>query len=183
MGNRRKCLGNCRYISHTASDACMSKTANNLKPVIAVVAIIVLAVSWMWILGSKQDSTAPQRYFYDIEAEEMFVADTAIMPPITAPSGGEAVVALVYACGNCSDENGRFIAFFEKYTDAYKEALDRFRNDGIPLSEQVELEGHLIRTPDTADWLPMQSNEGVALWDKTLQGRCDKGVPLISCAP
>lgn len=161
----------------------MTKPTNNRRPLIAAAAVVILIASWVWMLTPQNSSDVPQRYFYDLTIGDTFVDDATRMPPITSPSGGEAVVALVYACGNCDNEADRFIAFYEKFTDEYKQAYAEDKAGDTAMPAEVERTGRIISTPDADQWIPMQSDEGVALWDSTLLNRCDDGSQPITCMP
>ena len=48
-------------------------------------------------------------YFYDMDAKKLFMAEANMIPPIDAPSGGKAVIAHVFACDSCANNQDMFI--------------------------------------------------------------------------
>jgi hypothetical protein len=93
------------------------------KPIVSVVVVVVLIALSVWITSRQGRVVGPT--YYDVQTGELFPYRGEELPPITAPSGGEGVIAHVFACGSCDDEDARFIGYLEKYTDEGKAQVKR----------------------------------------------------------
>jgi hypothetical protein len=93
------------------------------KPVAGVVVVVVLVAASVWIASRQKRVIGPT--YYDLQTGELFEYTGEELPPVVAPSGGEGVVAHVFACGSCDDEQARFIGYLEKYTDEGKAQVRR----------------------------------------------------------
>lgn len=120
-------------------------------PAVVIIAVIVLLASWWLILGrSTRSGSAGSSFFYDLQSNTLFTSDATELPPIVSPTGGEAVRAIVMSCGDCADKSTRFIAYLEKYDDAYKQAVKR----GDTIEPQVVNRSRLVRAESAGEWAP-----------------------------
>lgn len=145
-------------------------------------------IAWLSLSGERR----PQAWFYDVGSGEVFVADAAAAPPVTAPSravlsdgspGG--VRAYLFACGACTRQS-RFVGYLERLESATHRvvtgaaalpALDA----AVSYDDFVE-RGVLVASPDAPHaWVSKASEEGAAIRDAAY-GRCGEGVTVELCA-
>ena len=126
----------------------------NDNPLIAIVAVAVLLVGLLVWSIRPASSGFEQSYFWDIATGELVVMPSDTLPPAAAPSGsGQAVVAVVMACGSCDDQAGHFVARLEKYSDEAKQLIEQMatnRPADIEQVRQIELQiaaGRYIAEP------------------------------------
>jgi hypothetical protein len=135
----------------------LRESMNNSPAATTIGAVVVLLIALGIVFyttgvfgGAEQGTGTGHFYFYDVEANTLFSAETSQIPPIKAPSGGEGVLAQVYCCGDCSDH---FITRLEKYTPAGKRGME---NNG-PVSPGDKL----VRSPEPgSEWVPANSSQG-----------------------
>ena len=137
------------------------------SPAVAVVAGIVLIVSVLLIArqmgllrGAAAAPTAPDVFWYDLETGKLF--GHRVSPArVTAPSGGAALRAHVFACNDCDDPNDRFIAYFEQFTDEARRVLQDEQRKSNPMSLTMAM-GHVrVRRPDSREWVIATHPDGL----------------------
>ncbi len=112
----------------------------------------------------------PQIYFYDLSAQELFIAPQASsIPPIGGIDGVEedGVRAIVVApAGQSEDEASRTIAYLEKYSPRLKGQFEAFRaaQKGGPPAQQTISRGQsrahtFVKRISDTNWVPMSSQE------------------------
>lgn len=127
--------------------------------------VVLLALSVVIFSRSRPSKGGgDQRWFYDLQAGKLFAHSVRNLPPVTAPSGGEGVLAHVYACGECTEAQ-RTVVYLEKYTDAGKAwAID------TPTDQEGAINtGHLIGLlSDTGEvtWVVAESRDGNAITER-----------------
>jgi hypothetical protein len=117
--------------------------------VAAVVIVVAVVVAVMRLTGGGMPVLAESTY-YDTVTKELFRADASLIPPIQSPKGNPATRVHYFSCGSCSDDDNRFVAFYEKYTNRAKQAL-----------EAAAAEGDIERTPQQQLILEEHQNTGV----------------------
>lgn len=148
------------------------------NPAVGVVAVVVIAVVWVWILKPADRAGGEGVYFFDLGSRQLYVGSHTMIPPMAAPSGASGVRARVFACGQCTDEN-RFIGFLERYTDEAHAAL----TDGsAPMKPQLIAEGQQVTTEAAETWVVRISPQGEALI-QSVQSRCPDPTSLTVCEP
>ena len=149
---------------------------------VAVAVVIVALVALAWQFRDVGQRSAPDAYFWDIQAGEAFVRSGDELAPIEAPSGGEGARAQLYTCGECAPDE--WFGYLEKYTD---DAKQRYEASGeLPSAEE-----HFIRALDGDRWMPYYSQEGqriidaiYAVYDDPNAAPCgEPGVPPRQCLP
>lgn len=70
------------------------------KPIVGIVAVIIVLVAAALMLRSKPSPVSDHLYYYDLKTGEIFSAMKQA-PPIDAPSGDRGVKAAIYSCGAC----------------------------------------------------------------------------------
>jgi len=124
-------------------------------------------------------------YFYDVATGDLFADSNAYLPPHVAPSGNEAVLAIVYACGDCDDDELRSIARLIKYTDDAKQKLTAAGNDvSAQLMDEVSMNGTMVALPPEdgeIQWFSSNSKPGMLISEHHLN-RCPGG-NLTICEP
>jgi hypothetical protein len=171
----------------------------------AVLLLIVALVVMMRQCGTPHyPGQIEQVWFYDLNTKQLFAGKRDEIPPIETPSGPYAlpdgtqipagVRAYVFACGDCSDESKRFIAYVERFTPEVKEKLVAARKamaegktpSEAPLDYLVEEQqaygGRLVRKVEGGDWLSANSSEA-ADFTAGISARCKEGTPLKPCFP
>jgi len=142
---------------------------------LVAVSLIFLAAAAAFTLRPDAGKLAPRgNYYYDLGAKEIYVYRAGVTPP----SGGEGVPAAVFACTSCDDPTDRFVAYLTRESDEYKKLLQ----SGEPPTPQQMENGRLIRTVDSAEWLPASSQAAIALM-RSAPNRCENGKSAIVCSP
>lgn len=116
-------------------DMQLRELANNNTAVVTIGAIVVLVVAltilWRQIAGGGPGSADYQAYYVDLNTGQIITANANQHSPIDLSSeGGDpglAARAIVFACGECANEQDRFIAWVEKYPDEIKQKLDELK--------------------------------------------------------
>lgn len=149
--------------------------------VIAVCFSMALAYTLSNLLGgggAYESRNVERVWMKDLASGELFDAGVqkAVHPPITTDSGGQAVKAHVFACGDCNDESKQFIAYLEKYLPEAHEMFASGRRDLNILAKT-----HVVRADDEDRWVPIGSPEGVAIIKKRNE-RCGTQT-LVPCFP
>lgn len=146
----------------------------------SVVAAALLAVAglllYKFIFTQELPTTSSKFYYYDTQTDELFVDEANLIPPIKAPSGGEGVIAQVYACGDCSGE--KYIALLRKYSPEAKQAIEK----GLPPNPN----GELVRLAEPgSEWVPADSDAGqqIRLTSASAVRSFCKDKPPIICFP
>lgn len=142
---------------------------------ILVIALIAIAVQ----LAPEQYDVPTQAYYYDTVTKEVFVDDIAKIAPFTNSNGNASVRVHVFSCGTCDDEASRFNAYFEKYTEEAKKAMEE-----DPESEEaieVMMVGRLV-SKDGTEWVIADGEEGFAMMEEIA---CPDGTSesLHYCSP
>jgi hypothetical protein len=158
-------------------------------------AIVCLAVAV--VLGYRSHSQRrprePQIYFYDLSAQELFIAPQASsIPPIPGIDDEEedGVRAIVVApVGQCDDEDSRHIAYLERYSPRLKQQFEAFRaaQAGGPPAEEIisrgESQAHtFVKRVTDADWVPMTSREALQIVEAWQVPGPDGKMPVV-CVP
>ncbi len=104
------------------------------KPTITTLLITAaLLIAGCKYHGSATAPAPPQAaYFFDTLTGELFVAPIASVAPIDAPSGGQAVRAHVFSCGDCSDMSQLFVGYLSGYTAEVKAKIEQDNLDPRP---------------------------------------------------
>ena len=138
------------------------------NPVVAVIAVIVLIVAVVLIVknmsGGGPKVQVGDVFWYDTGDKKLYPAPQTELPPMTAPSGQEGVMAYVFTEGSCDNANERFIGFLEKHPD--KEA---FKQAGGLEGRIALLERRLVRRPEDAEWIAAGTPEGQELTNMIMQ--------------
>jgi hypothetical protein len=120
--------------------------------VAAVVLLIAATVIALW----PQATPKPQgSYYYDLGTGELYTS-SASGP---APSGGEGVLAIVFACGDCANKDDRFVAYLSKPNEQYLRVI---ASGEPPTPEQVQ-NSNLVRHPTQDQWHASESPQGLAI--------------------
>jgi hypothetical protein len=121
-------------------------------------------------------------YFYDQNTGELFSAPADELGPVERPSGKyrgipAGVRAIVYACGQCSDESKRYVGWLEIPVEALPEAERPPRPDGAGPPDVFVV----IRRPEDEKWAWADGPEG----EKIIEGtnRCQPGTRKNYCTP
>jgi len=155
---------------------------------IALAVVIALAAIALGVarLRGPASALATDVWYYDLGTNKLFSHLEAI-PPIAAPSGqidGEhaGVLAMVYSCGTCDDENRRFVAWMVKSKPMTGETMEKqfvpasaVNGPGARMAYLISEypESWLVRFPDSPDWLESQSAEVKKRQARALE-RCGK---------
>jgi hypothetical protein len=151
-------------------------TKNYAKnPIIGVIAVVAIVVTWVVILKPGASSAGGDVYFLDMNTRELYAETKQTLSPSTAPSGAPGVRAHVFACGECTADS-RFVAFVERYTD---EALAAKKDGSAVMNPQLLTEGQQVSDDKAENWVPRMSPAGQQLM-RSATHRCDK--PIV-CTP
>ncbi|MFA9477795.1 hypothetical protein ACERK3_05745 [Phycisphaerales bacterium AB-hyl4] len=176
---------------------------NNNSAVVTIVAVLVLCFALAFIIWNNTP-TRPgpiDIYFVDLNTGELFVGKNNEHPPIQAPSDNEGeyngVRIHMYSCGDCPSRlqgrsvedlasDGVFVAYYERYTDEARQALQRDMTESSPEDEMRYYEviemGQLVRSPERTEWVSINSEAGYRLMSR-FGDRCDRGDTPSICRP
>ena len=171
---------------------------NNNSALATIIAVLVLISALVYMVSSSTGSkskTPTHRWYYDVDAGKLFTDTVDNIGPFEAPSGGEAVEAIIYGCGDCDDLK---IAWLIKYTEEMKEEMIQFNqkikdlesgNGEIIFSPLALIppammgsEGKLYSKEKPIDWVEATSSDAMSF----MQGayHCPPGVKVHSaCFP
>lgn len=122
----------------------------------AAIALLVAGMAWWFIFRPDSRESVAKSYYYDLGTQKLFVDSSLKNPPITAPSGGEGVLAHVYTVGR---DDQKVIGFLEKLTPELKRKLDQ-AGAGSSVVPPGKLErSRLIRRVADEQWFPMDSEQ------------------------
>lgn len=137
-------------------------------------AMLLLAIV-LWLAVPNKPSpeivTIEKEWYYDLNTDDLFVADKGLDPPIQAPSGPlpsgkpAGVRAYVLSYADEPNESKRFIAFLE--TTAPPDMMAKWpkRRGSVSAASQWG-KGRLIRRIDDKVWIPADSALGQRLIDE-----------------
>ena len=145
----------------------------------------------IWYVQPRRQAAA-YAYWYDLNEEKLFVARGDQVPPIPAPSGDRigapagtpaGVRAFVFAHGDGSDPNDRFIGWLKTFTPATQSWMIGYFGYDQPTDHEPidEPDGKLLRSPDGGPWVPTNSEQGRAIL-KQFRERC-AGRRVTPCVP
>lgn len=144
------------------------------KPVVGIgVAAILVAVAGViayrqFAGGPVTDYTDQARWFYDLETGKLFPTEKLEIPPITAPSGGEGVEAVVLSCGQCGDPAQRQIVYL---ISTHPE------NDTVQMVAEY-------KQGEPPQWTPFNSERGMHITGDLAAPLAEQcGQPLTRCTP
>lgn len=127
------------------------------KPIVGIVIAVVILGAAAWIVMRSGGSEGLEKaYYYDVDAQKLIVDDVNKVPPFKTSSGGTAVVAAVFSCGDCGDASTHFVGYLEKLTDALRTAMDT----GDAIDPDVAKVGHVVREESGSDWVPSSTMAG-----------------------
>jgi len=155
----------------------MSDAGKN-QTVKIVLAILFLGIAGAIALRPKPRPQAGGQYFYDLQDKKLYNEKSGVEAPVKAPSGGEGVLAAVYACGSCDNEADHFIAYLSRNSDTYMAALASRE----PIPAEVSRQGTLVRATNGSEWFPAPSPQGMQLTE-SLRTRCPGKEAAVSCQP
>lgn len=127
-------------------------------------------------LRSAGEGSWSATYYWDLEAEEEFVAHERTLLPIEAPSGGAGVQARLFTCGECNERE--WFGYLEVNTDRPNP------EEGEP-SSLLNLQGHFVRDVHGSQWFAYTSAEGQALIERSqpASSPCGAGPDPKRCEP
>jgi len=140
----------------------------------AALAALCLFLVLRWFLSGTGGDTPPppitKWYFYNVKTKKLFPVDAATEAPIDTDSGPKTGVrAMVFACGDCSDQTKHFIGYLQSRKPFQKSMLNNDKSAKMfkPGVTMVEV----IREPDSNKWVLVNSKEGAKIQGK-VQQRC-----------
>ena len=145
------------------------------NPVVAVIAVIVLVVAVILIVKSVTRRDVPEAglaTWYDMGSSRLYGAKSEESPPVAAPSGGEGVLAAVYAKGSCDNKADRFIAYLSKYTEEGKTLLKAAEAEtrvDIEKMGSITSEHRLVKREKDTEWVAIGTEEGQAIMAEAMQ--------------
>lgn len=166
--------------------------SQNVKILVAVVLLVIAGVVIVRSRGGSSGSAIAGEMYFDVQSGELFIGPLDALPPVSAPSGGEGVRAVVYGCGSCDDPLVGHVAYLIKYSDEAKREIQSLRQQAqsAPPEESgallAEADSYLtlkrmIAPPDAAQW---QLDDGTVV-DRllaTVRQRCGSD-DLVPCRP
>lgn len=120
----------------------------------------------------RQAPVLPQSrdaWFYDLNTQTLFAADSRKTPPVKAPSGDlpdgdpAGVRAHVLPASGSPTDAEPFICYLEKFTPEGKKLVASFQNSQTGITEDMVRQlnnNRLIRRPADTQWVTANSEEG-----------------------
>ncbi len=176
-------------IKERLQDFNLRQKLNENQNLVMIFAVVVIAVCGLYIV-MRCDSRRPgnisnEAWYYDTVTQTLYVGERDQDPPVTSPDGNPAVRAHMFSCGDCDDKDERFVAFYDKYTDEAKAALEKARTageDAEMMYEMAELyDGGVLYSFDGENWWPAEDPEKSMELQERL--RCDDGKQARYCRP
>jgi hypothetical protein len=169
---------------------------NNPKIVIGIcigAVLLLLLIVIAQLMPYRSPITLPPHkvWFYDLNTNELFVADGDKIPPIKAPSDklvdGEpaGVKAHVLSYIRDPNESERFIGYLEKYTPEGKKLLSTVKKSGTGVTKEMIQElnkNRFVRTADDNRWFLADSDRGRAILEQVFRTN-EKGERPHACIP
>lgn len=159
--------------------------AQRHKRLAVVVAVLPLALAVYVATARHAPPEAPpwpMAYYIDEETGEVSTRPASDVPPLPGKSGRPTIVRAIYLTASTVDQ--KFLAYYEKYTDAAKARQSQAgTTDGkisvVPFDRNV----FLIRRPEAGSpWVNAGSPEGMKLVDAIYNPR--PGAPALRpCVP
>jgi hypothetical protein len=83
---------------------------------IGIVVVILAVAGWISFgRGRQQKTEVIGSWFYNMDTGQVEAHVMFDVAPVTLPSGAVGVYARYFSCGECADEQHRFLGFLEKY--------------------------------------------------------------------
>jgi hypothetical protein len=147
---------------------------NNNPKIILGISIVTVIIFLLIVIAQCMPYNPPaiprthKAWFYDLNTNKLFVADSDNIPPIDAPSGklpdGQpaGVKAYVFSYIREPNESERFIGYLEKYTPQGKKIISLFRKSKNNVTKDMVLELNKNRfvCKPSKQWFLADSNEG-----------------------
>jgi hypothetical protein len=168
---------------------------NSAAATLAAVVVLVLALGAivMQLVGGPQIPRF-DAYYYDLESDELFIAESGLYPPIEGPSGDlRGVKAYVLTCGDCPsnlagmsveeiERTDAFIGWFEIYESEVKQALEAEEPDP-DLDPEIFDRGPLAWRPGIDERPMPRESEAFMKIEQELFGRCPGDEFADICTP
>jgi hypothetical protein len=143
--------------------------------------VLIIAVALITRSGASAPGSATSRWFYDLQTGELYVESTQGLPPLAREGASEGVLAHVYGCGDCSQDNID-IAYLEKYSEEAKAAAAA-AGDSVAARPNASL---LALVPAVGEEPQWQNSEGeaaqqIVLSVVQLRRQCQGG--FLPCRP
>ncbi len=155
------------------------------------IALLGIAAFFFYRFYQNQQEREPQVFFYDLSEGQLFVSAQSAVPPIVGLNDGEedGVRAIVISAdGKCSEE-GRQVAYLEKYSPELKRQFESFRQrdvDGTPpvqtLSRSESKAHHFVKRVKDSKWHPINSPQGIGITEGWRVPGPGGQVPVV-CVP
>lgn len=149
------------------------------KPVIGIALALIVITGALWYITAQSGTKRAmnQAWYYDLDAGERFAGEVGQVPPFTTAAGHTAVRAAVFTCGECADKASHYLAYLEKYSDAYIAAM----GDAEAFTPDIAEQGQLIRAAEGETWHTAISAEGMKIVADA-RARCGN-TPPKTCEP
>lgn len=154
---------------------------------IAVALLVIALLILVWVLWPKStDADAVNTWYYDVNAKELYAASARTPPPTAAPSGGEGVAAVVYACHDCNDAGDRWISYLWKLPEEAVDEAQRLAASDASDQEVLSFfnrynDIRLVRRAQGGAWVSADSEAGARV--AAYPGDRCGGQPPLSCLP
>ena len=153
-------------------------------------AMLLLAIV-IWVKLPNRPATeivtSEKEWYYDLNTDELFVADKGLETPIEAPSGPlpsgkpAGVRAYVLSYADEPNESTRFIAFLETTASPQVMAKLPKRHDSVSAAAKWG-KGKLIRRLDDEIWIPADSKLGQQILQEAFAPN-ENGDRPVYCQP
>jgi hypothetical protein len=125
------------------------------SPVVGIIAVLITALCITWLVYYYMTNGRSQRgytWWYDTGNNTLYTIRENLWPPVEAPSGKEAVKAVIYAKTDCFDMDDRFVMYLQKYTDEGR-LIMLDPNTTIGIAQATSENMMLVRTLDETEWV------------------------------
>ena len=153
---------------------------NDNSAIVMILAVLLLLVALFFIFSMGDTPVNAQnrkQWLYNIDTKTLYKDSMTLVPPVKTEDG-TAVMALVYACGDCDDDPQQ-IAYLRKLTDEGKR-LQEEENKRMEELAKLPADAKMpVRSPGSMGYLRawMVSREDPIKWYST---ESREGAEIIS---
>jgi hypothetical protein len=168
----------------------MKKSA--LAKLILALVLMAAAVVCFLKLSPASGGGNDNAFFYDLQAQQLFVAPRGSIPPIKGIKGAEmaGVRAIVISTsGNAADKKHRQIAYLEKYSPEMKQVFEEVRraraegrSSAVSIDRKQVPANTLVRRLHETEWHALDTAEGKQIVNEWNAPGPDGRLPVV-CSP
>lgn len=139
-------------------------------------ALVVLALALTLVIvqsfGGPRVVKVDAAYYIDSVTNELFTDSADRFPPIQSPAGNPAYRVYLFSFTDCSNDNERVIAYYEKFSEQARQQLVKRAGAGLSIDDdpaylEIAREG-LLYSVDGENWQPSHDREITRIIDERI---------------